>query len=70
MREFKPHRKTQPRVATGLVLSRKVGESIWVGDDVRVTVTQIQGDVVRLCFDAPTDVEIDREEIRKAKGDR
>ncbi len=48
-----------------LVLSRKVGESIQIGDDITVTVTRISESAVRLGIDAPPDVRIDRTEIVK-----
>lgn len=46
-----------------LVLSRKVGESIQIGDDIFVSVVEVKGGRVRLSFDAPKDVKIIREEI-------
>ena len=50
-----------------LVLSRKRGEFIRIGDDVRVVVVDIRGDKVRIGIEAPDDVVIDRDEVRKAK---
>ncbi len=46
-----------------LVLSRKVGEEIYIGDEIRVRVVSIQGNQVRLGFVAPRDVIIKREEL-------
>jgi carbon storage regulator len=46
-----------------LVLSRKVGQVIVIGDGIRVTVTQIKGDKVRIGIDAPPDVAVDRQEV-------
>jgi len=46
-----------------LVLSRKVGEEIVIGDNVRVRVLSIQGNQVRLGFVAPREVSITREEL-------
>lgn len=46
-----------------LVLSRRVGESIVIGDDVTVTVLEVRGDVVRLGIDAPRSVTVHREEL-------
>lgn len=50
-----------------LVLSRKVGEEIVIGDDVRVRVLSIQGNQIRLGFIAPRDVQIHREELLRAE---
>ena len=47
-----------------LVVQRKVGERIMVGDDIVITVTEVRaGGKVRLGFSAPPNVRIDREEI-------
>lgn len=46
-----------------LVLSRKQGESILVGDDVRLTVVRIEGSIVRLGIEAPREITVLREEI-------
>ena len=49
-----------------LQLTRKPGETIVIGDDVRVQVIQIAGGAVRLGIDAPRSVAIYREEIWEA----
>lgn len=46
-----------------LVLSRKVGETVVIGEQIRVTVVAVQGNQVRLGFSAPQDVRIFREEL-------
>ena len=46
-----------------LVLSRRVGESIVIGDSVTVTVLEVRGDVVRVGIDAPRSVTVHREEL-------
>ncbi|MGN6331585.1 MAG: carbon storage regulator CsrA [Motilibacteraceae bacterium] len=46
-----------------LVLSRRAGESIVVGDDVVVTVLEVRSDVVRIGIDAPRSVRVHREEV-------
>ena len=46
-----------------LVLSRRVGESIVVGDDVTVTVLEVRGDVVRIGINAPRSIAVHREEL-------
>ena len=46
-----------------LVLSRKIGERIWIGEDVVVTVVQIDNNRVRLGIEAPRSVPIWRSEL-------
>ncbi len=46
-----------------LVLTRKIGETIVIADNIRVTVVDIRGSQVRLGFTAPENVRIQREEI-------
>lgn len=46
-----------------LVLTRKSGESIMIGNDVVVTVIEVRGDQVRIGIDAPRSVPVHREEI-------
>jgi len=46
-----------------LVLSRKVGEEIIIGDNIRVKVLSIRGNQIRLGFTAPENVMIHREEL-------
>lgn len=46
-----------------LVLSRKIGERIRIGENVTLTVVRIHGDKVRLGIEAPGDVVIHREEV-------
>jgi carbon storage regulator len=50
-----------------LVLSRKQGETIVIGDRIRISVEQISGNRVRLSVEAPPEVQIDREEIWRRK---
>jgi carbon storage regulator len=49
-----------------LVLTRKLGEVIRVGDDVTVRVLEVKGNQVRLGVDAPAAVRIYREEVYRA----
>jgi carbon storage regulator len=49
-----------------LVLSRKTGEGVMIGDDVEVFVVDIRGDKVRLGFRGPKEVRIHRREIFEA----
>jgi len=46
-----------------LVLSRRPGESLMIGDDVTITVVEIRGDQIRIGIDAPRSVKVYREEI-------
>jgi carbon storage regulator len=46
-----------------LVLTRKVGESIRIGDDIAVRVLDIQRGQVRFAIDAPREIPVHREEI-------
>ncbi len=46
-----------------LILTRKLGESITIGDDIKVSVLGIRGRQVRLGIEAPTRVVVHREEI-------
>lgn len=49
-----------------LILSRRRHEVIVIGDDIRVTVTEIRGDRVRLGIQAPEGVTVHREEVYEA----
>ncbi len=46
-----------------LILTRRIGESLMIGDDVNVTVLGIRGNQVRIGVNAPKDVSVHREEI-------
>lgn len=46
-----------------LILSRRVGETICIGDDVKLTVLGAQGNQVRVGIHAPKEVAVHREEI-------
>ena len=46
-----------------LILTRKVGETLMIGDDVTVTVLGVKGNQVRIGINAPKDVAVHREEI-------
>lgn len=48
-----------------LILTRRIGESIVIGNDIYVTVCGVKGNQVRLGFDAPKDVIINRDEIHQ-----
>ncbi|RMD68002.1 MAG: carbon storage regulator [Gammaproteobacteria bacterium] len=46
-----------------LILTRRVGESLMIGDEVSVTVLGVKGNQVRLGVDAPRSISVHREEI-------
>lgn len=46
-----------------LVMSRKIGQEIMIGDSIRVTVLAVRGAHVRLGFEAPSEVRIQRDEL-------
>jgi carbon storage regulator len=46
-----------------LILTRRVGESLKVGEEITVTVLGVKGNQVRIGVDAPRDVSVHREEI-------
>ena len=51
-----------------LVLKRRIGQSIIIGDNIQVTVTRIQPDGVKLGFTAPKDVHIIKSELYSPKA--
>lgn len=51
-----------------LILSRKVGEKIIIGDNIEVVISEIKGNQVRVGIAAPRSVTVDREEIRDKKA--
>ncbi len=52
-----------------LVLTRRLGESITIGDNVKIIVVEIDGNQVKLGIEAPREIEIYREELyERIKG--
>ncbi|MBI3463792.1 MAG: carbon storage regulator [Planctomycetes bacterium] len=51
-----------------LVLTRRVGEEIVIGGEIRVTVVALRGEKVRLGVTAPADVRVDRHEVHERRG--
>jgi len=50
-----------------LILTRRTGESLRIGDDVEVTVMAVNGSQVRIGIKAPRNIAVDREEIAERK---
>ena len=50
-----------------LVLTRKIGEQVVIGDNIRVTVVSVGPGRVKIGIEAPTDVSVDRAEIHEKK---
>lgn len=46
-----------------LILTRRVGETLMIGDDVTVTVLEIKGNQIRIGVNAPKETSVHREEI-------
>lgn len=52
-----------------LILTRRVGETLMIGDSITVTVLGVKGNQVRVGITAPRDVSVHREEIFQRLGD-
>jgi carbon storage regulator len=48
-----------------LVLTRQVGQEIVIAGNIRITITSIKGDKVRIGISAPPEVRVDREEVHR-----
>ena len=53
-------------IVTMLVLSRQRDESIFIGDNIKITVVDIRGDKVRLGINAPKEISVHRKEVYDA----
>lgn len=50
-----------------LLLTRKVGEKILIGDDIEVMVTEVKGGQVKIGVKAPPNISVDRPEVRERR---
>ncbi len=57
-----PPHLTKDRIM--LVLGRKRGQSILIGDDIEITVTRVHGEIVRIGIQAPPGIKILRKELK------
>ena len=48
-----------------LILTRRVGEKLIIGENVTVTVLGVKGNQIRIGIDAPRDVQVNREEVHQ-----
>ena len=57
-----------------LILTRKVGESVLIGNDISITILSVRGNQVKLGVEAPKEVSVHREEIyqriKQMKGEQ
>ena len=58
----KLQRETKERISV-LILTRRVGETLTIGDNIEVTVLEVRGGQVRIGVNAPRDVVVNRKEI-------
>ncbi len=48
-----------------LILTRRLGESLYVGEDIRITILGLQGKQIKIGLDVPNDMTVYREEVYK-----
>ena len=48
-----------------LILSRKAGETIWIGEEVELVISEVKGDQVKIGIRAPRSIEVVRGELRQ-----
>lgn len=46
-----------------LILTRRVGENVVIGDDIVISIVEVRGDAVRIGIEAPRSVSVHREEV-------
>jgi carbon storage regulator CsrA len=69
-RALESAKEVNARRRSMLVLTRKIGESICIGDDVEVRVIETRGHKVRLAIEAPQAVAVRRKELPLRPGDQ
>ncbi|WP_088009530.1 carbon storage regulator CsrA [Indiicoccus explosivorum] len=52
-----------------LILTRKAGETIWINDEIEITITEVKGDQVKIGINAPKTMDILRGELRQEIGE-
>lgn len=52
-----------------LVLSRKAGETIWIGEEIEIVISEVKGDQVKVGIRAPRNIDIIRGELRQDVSD-
>ncbi|MCG7932861.1 MAG: carbon storage regulator CsrA [Candidatus Thiodiazotropha lotti] len=50
-----------------LVLTRRPGESLMIGDDITISISRVNGNQVHVAVDAPKSISVDRSEVRMRK---
>ncbi len=50
-----------------LILQRKIGQAIFIGNDIKITIQDISSDKVKIAIDAPKDIKIIRDELKNAE---
>ena len=48
-----------------LVLSRKAGETIWIGEDIEIVISEVKGEQVKIGIRAPRSIDVVRGELRQ-----
>jgi carbon storage regulator len=53
-----------------LILTRKLGESITIGDDIKITILDSKGKYIRVGIEAPRNIAVHRQEIHELVGEQ
>ncbi len=57
--------KIEFKLGPMLILTRRIGESLIIGDDVTITILAIKGNQIRIGIDAPKNISVHRKEIKQ-----